>query len=243
MFSLFRKEITSFLSSLSGFVVIIVFLIANGLFLWVFKGNLNIMDNGYATLDALFMLAPWVFLFLIPAITMRTFAEEKKSRTMELLLSRPLSDMQIILAKYFAAMVLVLLSIVPTLVYFYSVSRLSSPPGNVDSGGTWGSYAGLLFLAGIYTAIGIFISSLTENQIVSFIISLLLCFLFYIGFDYLSSLDIFSGISAFIIKLGINEHYLSMSRGVLDTRDMLYYLSVIIIFLLLTKIVLQSRNW
>jgi ABC-2 type transport system permease protein len=243
MFALFKKEITSFLSSLSGFVVIIVFLIANGLFLWVFKGNLNIMDNGYATLEALFMLAPWIFLFLIPAITMRTFAEEKKSRTMELLLSRPLSDMQIVLAKYLAAMVLVVLSILPTLIYFYSVGRLSSPPGNIDSGGTWGSYAGLLFLAGIYAAIGVFVSSLTENQIVSFIISLLLCFMFYIGFDYLSSLDIFSGISAFVVRLGINEHYLSMSRGVLDTRDMLYYFSVIIIFLLLTKIVLQSRNW
>ena len=243
MYSLFKKEITSFLSSLSGFVVIIVFLIANGLFLWVFKGNLNIMDNGYATLESLFILAPWIFLFLIPAITMRTFAEEKKSRTMELLLSRPLSDMQIVLAKYFAAMVLILLAILPTLIYFYSISRLGSPRGNIDSGGTWGSYAGLLFLAGIYAAIGIFISSLTENQIVSFIISLLLCFLFYIGFDYLSSLDVFGGFSTFIIKLGINEHYRSMSRGVLDTRDILYYISVIFIFLLLTKIKLQSRNW
>ena len=243
MYSLFKKEIISFLSSLSGFVVIIVFLIANGLFLWVFKGNLNIMDNGYATLESLFVLAPWVFLFLIPAITMRTFAEEKKSRTMELLLSRPLSDMQIILGKYLADMALILLSILPTLIYFYSVSRMGSPQGNLDSGGTWGSYVGLIFLAGVYAAIGTFISSLTENQIVSFIISLLLCFLFYIGFDYLSSLDIFSGFSAFVAKLGINEHYRSMSRGVLDTRDMLYYLSVIAIFLLLTKIVLQSRNW
>lgn len=243
MFSLFKKEIISFLSSLSGFVVIIVFLIASGLFLWIFKGNLNIMDNGYATLESLFILAPWIFLFLIPAITMRTFAEEKKSRTMELLLSRPLSDMQIILAKYLAGMVLILLSILPTLIYFYSVSRLGSPQRNIDSGSTWGSYVGLIFLAGVYAAIGTFISSLTENQIVSFIISLLLCFLFYIGFDYISSLDIFSGISTFIAKLGINEHYRSMSRGVLDTRDMLYYLSVIAIFLLLTKIVLQSRSW
>lgn len=243
MYSLFKKEITSFLSSLSGFVVIIVFLVANGLFLWVFKGNLNIMDNGYATLESLFILAPWIFLFLIPAITMRTFAEEKKSRTMELLLSRPLSDMQIILAKYFAAMVLILLSILPTLIYFYSVNRLGSPRGNIDSGGTWGSYVGLIFLAGVYAAIGTFISSLTENQIVSFILSLLICFLFYIGFDYLSSLDIFGGFSNFIVKLGINEHYRSMSRGVLDTRDMLYYLSVIVVFLLFSKIVLQSRNW
>jgi ABC-2 type transport system permease protein len=245
MYSLFKKEITSFLSSLSGFVVIIVFLIANWTVLWWtwIKGNLNIMDNGYATLESMFFLAPWLFLFLIPAITMRTFAEEKNSRTMELLLSRPLSDMQIILAKYLAGMVLILLSILPTLIYFYSVSRLGSPPGNIDSGGTWGSYVGLIFLAGIYTAIGIFISSLTENQIVSFILSLLVCFLFFKGFDYLSRVDNSGGFSAFIVNLGIFEHYRSMSRGVLDTRDILYYLSVIAVFLLLTKIVLQSRNW
>jgi ABC-2 type transport system permease protein len=243
MYSLFKKEIMSFLSSPAGFVVIFFFLTANGVFLWLIPWKLNIIDNGYATLESMFIFAPWIFLFLIPAITMRTFAEEKKSRTMELLLSRPLSDMQIVLAKYFAAMVLILLSILPTLIYFYSVSRLGSPRGNIDSGGTWGSYTGLIFLAGVYTAIGIFISSFSENQLVSFIISMVICFVFYIGFDFLYSLDTFGGFSAFIVKLGIKEHYLSMSRGVLDTRDMLYYVSVIFIFLLLTKIKLQSRNW
>lgn len=243
MYSLFLKEIKSFLSSLIGYVVILVFLLANGLFLWIFKGNLNIPENGYATLESLFILAPWVFLFLIPAITMRTFAEEKKSRTIELLLTRPLTDMQVILAKFLAAFVLVILSIIPTFIYFYSVSRLGSPPGNLDTGAVWGSYFGLLFLAGIYTAIGIFVSSLTENQIISFIFALLVSFILYIGFDYLASLDLFSSFSTTILKFGINEHYRSVSRGVLDTRDILYYLSVIFIFLLLTKIVLQSRNW
>ncbi|KPK82738.1 MAG: gliding motility-associated ABC transporter permease subunit GldF [Bacteroides sp. SM23_62_1] len=243
MYSLFVKEITSFLSSLTGYVVIVVFLLACGLFLWVFKGNLNIPDNGYATLESLFVLAPWVFLFLIPAITMRMFAEEKKSRTLELLLTRPLTDMQVIVAKYMATLVLVILSLIPTLIYFYSVSQLGNPPGNLDTGAAWGSYFGLLFLAGIYIAIGIFISSLTENQIISFIFALITCFIFYIGFDYFASLDIFSGMANTIMKLGINEHYRSVSRGVLDTRDILYYLSIIFIFLLLTKIVLQSRNW
>lgn len=243
MYSLFLKEITSFLSSLTGYVVILVFLLVCGLFLWVFKGNLNIPDNGYATLESLFILAPWVFLFLIPAITMRMFAEEKKSRTIELLLTRPLTDMQVILAKFLAAFVLIILSMIPTFIYFYSVSHLGSPPGNLDTGAAWGSYFGLLFLAGIYTAIGIFVSSLTENQVISFIFALLASFILYIGFDYIASLDTFSSFSSTIMKFGINEHYRSVSRGVLDTRDILYYLSVIFIFLLLTKIVLQSRNW
>lgn len=243
MYSLFLKEITSFFSSLAGYVVIFVFLLANGLFLWVFKGNLNILDSGYATLESLFILAPWVFLFLVPAITMRMFAEEKRIRTIELLLTRPLTDMQIVLAKFMSAFVLVILSIIPTLIYFLSVSRLGAPPGNIDTGATWGSYFGLLFLAGIYTAIGIFISSITENQIIAFIFTLLISFIFYIGFDYIASLDIFGSLANVVVKFGINEHYRSVSRGVIDTRDILYYLSVIFIFLLLTKIVLQSRNW
>jgi len=243
MYSLFLKEITSFFSSLAGYVVIFVFLLANGLFLWVFKGNLNILDSGYATLESLFILAPWVFLFLVPAITMRMFAEEKRIRTIELLLTRPLTDMQVVLAKFMSAFVLVILSIIPTLIYFLSVSRLGAPPGNIDTGATWGSYFGLLFLAGIYTAIGIFISSFTENQIIAFIFTLLISFIFYIGFDFIASLDIFGGLTNVIVKFGINEHYRSVSRGVIDTRDILYYLSVIFIFLLLTKIVLQSRNW
>lgn len=243
MYSLFLKEVTSFFSSLAGYVVIFVFLLANGLFLWVFKGNLNILDGGYATLESLFILAPWVFLFLVPAITMRMFAEEKRIRTIELLLTRPLTDMQVVLAKFMSAFVLVILSIIPTLIYFISVSQLGSPPGNIDTGATWGSYFGLLFLAGIYTAIGIFISSITENQIIAFIFTLLISFIFYIGFDFIASLDIFGSLTNIIVKFGINEHYRSVSRGVIDTRDILYYLSVIFIFLLLTKIVLQSRNW
>ncbi len=248
MYSLFVREITSYFSSLTGYVVILLFLSFNGLVLWVFNTQifdvyLNIPEVGYATLDSFFILAPWVFLFLIPAITMRMFAEEKKSRTIELLLTRPLTDMQIILAKYLSALVIVILSIIPTFIYFYSVSRLGSPPGNLDTGATWGSYFGLLFLAGIYTAIGIFFSSLTENQIISFLFALLVSVIFYKGFDYISSLEVFHGLSGTIMKFGIVEHYRSVSRGVIDTRDILYYLSVIFIFLLLTKIVLQSRNW
>ncbi len=243
MFILLKKEISGFFSSLTGYIVIVVFLIVNGLFMWVFKGDLNVLDNGYSTLETLFIIAPWVFLFLVPAITMRMFSEEKRSGTIELLLTRPLNDMEIILAKYLAAILLILLSLLPTLIYFWSVIRLGSPPGNIDTGGTWGSYIGLFFLSGIYAAIGLFISSTTENQIVAFIVTVLISFFFYIGFESITSFDIFGNLEKTINNLGIQEHYRSMSRGVIDTRDIVYFISMIAVFLLLTKMILQSRKW
>lgn len=243
MFTLFRKEISGFFSSLIGYIVIIVFLLANSLFMWVLPGQFNVLDNGYANIDTLFFIAPWVFLFLVPAVTMRLFADEKKSGTIELLLTRPLTDTQIILSKYFAGLTIVLLSILPTLIYFLSIYLLGNPVGNIDVGGTWGSYIGLFFLASIYSAIGIFSSSITENQIISFILALVISFLFFIGFDTISSFGLFKSISSVVLALGINEHYISMSRGVIDTRDIIYFISIIIVFLLFTKIVLQSRKW
>jgi ABC-2 type transport system permease protein len=243
MLTLFRKEITTFFSTLTGYVVIIVFLTVNSLFMWIFKGNLNVLDNGHANLDALFIMAPWIFLFLVPAITMRVFAEERRSGTLELLLTQPLSEIQIVLAKYFASLVLILFSILPTLVYYYSVHRLGSPPGNLDTGGVWGSYMGLFFLAGVYASVGIFISSLTDNQIVSFIVAVVISFFLYTGFDLITSMDLFGNIDNLLLKLGINEHYKSIQRGVVDTRDLIYFLSVISIFLIGTRSVLQSRKW
>jgi len=243
MFTLFKKEINGFFSSITGYIVIIVFLVVNSLFLWVFPGSNNILDGGYATLDPLFTIAPWIFLFLVPAVTMRMFADEKRLGTIELLLTRPLSDFQIIFAKYLAALVLVLFSLLPTLIYFYSVYHLGNPVGNIDTGGTWGSYIGLFFLAAIYVSIGVLSSSFTDNQIVAFIIGMLLSFVAYIGFDFMSGLPVFYSIEAFIINLGINEHYKSMSRGVIDSRDVIYFVSVIAFFLLVTKTILQSRKW
>lgn len=243
MFALYRKEISSFLNSLIGYVVIIVFLTIISLFMWVFPGEMNILDAGYANIDTLFVIAPWVFMFLVPAITMRSFADEKKSGTIELLLTRPLSDFQIVMAKYLAGVTLVLLSLIPTLVYYFSVHALGNPVGNIDTGGMWGSYIGLFFLASGFVAIGIFSSSITENQIISFIVSVFLCFFFYLGFDSISKLALFGKVDAFIIQLGIQEHYISMSRGVIDTRDVVYFLSLAALFLLLTKTVLESRKW
>ncbi|MGE0090356.1 MAG: gliding motility-associated ABC transporter permease subunit GldF [Bacteroidales bacterium] len=243
MFTLLKKEISSFFSSITGYIVIIVFLLINSMFLWIFPGSNNLLDSGYASLEALFIIAPWIFLFLVPAVTMRMFTDERKSGTIETLFTRPLTDLKIISAKSLAAFILVLFSLIPTLIYFYSVYKLGNPIGSIDSGGTWGSYIGLFFLSVIYVAIGIFASSITENQIVAFIIGMFLCFIMFMGFDYLSELAFFSKIDSFIINIGINEHYKSLSRGVIDSRDIIYFISVVVIFTLFTKLVLQSRKW
>jgi ABC-2 type transport system permease protein len=243
MFALLIKEIKSFLSSLIGYIAIAVFLILTGLFLWVFPGDFNILDGAYAEMASLFMIAPWVFMFLIPAITMRSFAEEKRTGTIELLYTRPISDLQIVLAKLIAGLVLVLMALLPTFIYVYSVYELGSPTGNLDMGGTWGSYIGLLFLAGAFVAIGIFASSLTENQVIAFIVAVFLCFFVFIGFESISSFSLMGPLDSVFIKLGIFEHYNSMSRGVIDSRDVLYFLALITIFVLMTKTVLQSRKW
>jgi len=242
MLTLLKKEINEFFSTITGYIVVIVFLVATSLFLWIFPTNYNVLNSGYATLNSLFTLAPWIFLFLVPAVTMRMIAEEKKSGTMELLLTRPISDLQIVTAKYFASLVLVIIALLPTLVYFVTVYYLGNPPGNVDVGGTVGSYIGLFFLAAIYAAIGIFSSSLTNNQIIAFIIAVIISFIFYMGFEFLSSMWMFSSIDAIIVDLGINAHYESMSRGVIDTRDVIYFLSVIVVFIYLTKTVIQNRK-
>jgi ABC-2 type transport system permease protein len=243
MLSLLKKEIRGFFSSLTGYIVIVLFLMITSLFLWVFPGEMNIMDAGYATLEPLFFIAPWIFLFLVPAITMRMFAEERKSGTLDLLLTKPLTEMQVILAKYLASIMLVLLSLLPTLIFYISVHLLGNPPGNLDTGGTWGSYIGLFFLAAVYASIGLFASSFTENQIIAFLVSAVLCFLLYAGFDMLSGLAVFHKIESIIIYLGISDHYKSLSRGVIDITDIIYYIGSIGLFLFFTRTVLESRKW
>lgn len=243
MLTLINKEIRSFLGSLIGYIVIAVFLTTIGLLMWIFPSGTNVLENGYANIDGLFYIAPWVFMFLVPAITMRLFSEESRTGTIELLLTKPLTDFQIVFAKYIAGFSLVLFSLIPTLIYFYSVYQMGNPIGNIDTGGTWGSYLGLLFLGGIFVAIGVFASAITKNQIISFIVAVFLCFFCYVGFESISSLEIFKSIDDVIMKLGINEHYVSMSRGVIDTRDVIYFLTTIFLFLLFTKTVLGSRKW
>lgn len=243
MWALFNKEITGFFSSLTGYLVIAVFLLLNSLFMWVIPGQFNVIGNGYASLDTLFSIAPWVFLFLVPAITMRTIAEEKRTGTLDLLHTRPVTDLQIILAKFLASWALVLLSLIPTLIYFWSVSKLGSPPANIDMGGTWGSYIGLLFLGGIYAAIGLFSSAVTGNQIVAFILAVFLSFLMYLGFDFMSGIAGSGSLELLVARMGISYHYNSISRGVIDSRDLLYFAGVIVLFIMGTRTVLQSSKW
>ena len=243
MRAIFLKEIQQFFSSLIGYMAIIVFLLVLGLFMFIFPDT-SILDFGYATLDSFFSIAPYIFIFLIPAITMRSFAEEINTGTIELLSTRPVTELQIILGKYFAALLLVFIAIVPTFIYFFTVYMLASPVGNVDVGGILGSYFGLFFLGAVFVSIGIFCSSITSNQIVAFILGVFLCFFIYLAFSYLSQFGIFVGKNDYLVEsFGLSAHYDAMGKGVIDTRDALYFVSVIAIFNLATKLVLQSRKW
>ncbi|MBC8052844.1 MAG: gliding motility-associated ABC transporter permease subunit GldF [Sphingobacteriaceae bacterium] len=242
MLTLFKKEVNGYLSSLVAYITIGIFLLVMGLFLWVFPDS-SILEYGYAGLDSLFNTAPYIFMFMIPALTMRALSEEQKEGTFELLATRPLTDWQIVLGKYFACLLIVFFALVPTLVYYFTVYNLGTIPGNVDTGAVIGSYLGLFLLGSAFVAIGIFASSITKNQIIAFAIGVFLCFFTYIGFDSLSRLLTFQSIDAFIASIGINEHYQSISRGVLDTRDLIYFLSFTGLFLVVTKTVLGGRKW
>ncbi|MFO8022229.1 MAG: gliding motility-associated ABC transporter permease subunit GldF [Perlabentimonas sp.] len=243
MYAIYIKELNSFFSSLTGLIAAIVFLVINALFIWVFPGELNVLESGYSSLDTLFIIAPWVFLFLVPAISMRTFSEEKRTGTIELLLTRPIPDIHLILGKYLAVVTLVIFILLPSLIFFLSIYLLGSPVGNIDTGGTWGSYIGLFFLASGYAAVSVFASSLTQNHIVSFILGMLLCFFLFIGIESVASIHLFKGVQHILVSMGINEHYRSMSRGVIDTRDIIYFIALASLFILATRTVIQSRKW
>lgn len=243
MFSVYKKEISVFFGSLIGYIVIGVFLVFTGLVMWVFADT-SVLEYSYASMDSLFLLAPTLFLFLIPAITMKSFAEESQSGTLELLFTKPITDSQIVIGKFLANLTLVIIAILPTLVYYYSIYQLGAPKGNIDSGAVFGSYIGLIFLAAVFVAIGLFSSSLTNNQVVAFVIAIFLSFLVHWGFDYLSKVPVFYGVwDDFIQRFGIEYHYRSISRGLLDTRDVLYFISLIGLFLFVTNFVLKQKKY
>jgi ABC-2 type transport system permease protein len=240
MIRIFAKEFNSFLNSLIAYIVIGVFLTAIGLLMWVFPET-SVLDYGYADMDTLFSLGPYVFIFLIPAITMKSLAEEKKLGTMELLHTKPITDWDIVAGKFFAAFALVLVALAPTLIYYFSIAALGNPSGNIDTPGVMGSYIGLALLALVFCSIGILASSLTSNQIVAFIFAAFLCFIFYSGFDSLSSLTGDWGLT--MKQFGILYHYDAMSKGLIDSRDVIYFGSVAGVFLLAAKTVVGSRQW
>lgn len=233
MFSIIKKEFNSFFASPIAYLVIGVFLLINGLFLFVFNDDFNLLNAGFADINAFFYLTPWVFLFLIPAITMKSFADEFNSGTIELLKTKPISNWQIVLGKFWASLLLVVIAIIPTFIYVFTIYKLGNPVGNIDFGSTIGSYIGLLFLASTYTSIGLFTSTLSKNQIVAFIFGMFITFILFYGFDTVSNLS--------IQKLGINHHFKSISRGVIDTRDLVYFLSITFFFLFITKLRLENE--
>jgi len=240
MYSICKKELHQFFSNLTGYIAITLFLLVNGLFLFVLKDS-NIFDFGYATLDKFFELAPWILLFLVPAITMRTLAEEFKTGTFEILQTRPLTKWQIVLGKYFSILIVLIFVIVPTFIYILTIKNLSAI-GGIDSGGIAGSYIGLFFLAAVFASIGVGCSSFTNNAVVSFLLSSFSCLVLYFGFNALSKLPVFIGNADYYIEmLGIDFHYRSISRGVLDSRDVIYFLSIIFLFLLITVKNLRKR--
>lgn len=242
MVHVLSKEFNSFLNSLIAYIVIGVFLTAIGLLMWVFPET-SVLEYGYADMETLFSLGPYVFIFLIPAITMRSFAEESKGGTLELLLTKPLSDWDIIMGKFLACFFLFLLSIIPTLIYYFSVYALGNPVGNIDTAGVMGSYIGLVLLGAVFCAIGVFSSSITRNQIVSFIIGAFVCYFLFAGFESLSLLNVWSEHSLFIKELGLLYHYEALSRGLVDSRNLVYFGSVITVMLLITRIILGARSW
>lgn len=243
MFSLLKKEISAFLNSLIGYVVIIVFLLMMGLFLWVFPGEANILSNQYAGIDGLFSITPYLYIFLVPAITMKSFSEEQKAGTIEFLLTKPLSEIQIILAKYFSGFILLLIALIPSLIYYASVYLMGNPVGNIDIGATNGSYIGLILLGSTFVSIGLFCSSISESQIISFLIGVFISYFFLNGMESLSSIPILNKLDSILIEFSLNNHYLSMSRGVIDTRDVIFFISFNAIFILLTKLKLEGRKW
>jgi len=242
MYTVFIKEVNYFLNTLIAYIVISVFLTAIGLLMWVFPDT-SVLSYGYSDMETLFSFGPYVFMFLIPAITMRMFAEESKNGTLELLFTRPLTDWQIILGKYFSAYFLVIFALIPTLLYYFTIYQLGSPVGNIDTPGVIGSYIGITLLGGVFTAIGIFSSAITSNQIIAFIVSVFMCFILYAGFSSLSVMNIWGGSASMIEQFGISYHYNAMSKGLLDSRNLIYFFSVSVFMLLLTKLIIGSRKW
>lgn len=242
MIQIFAKEFNSFLNSLIAYIVIATFLTGIGLLMWVFPDT-SVLDYGYADMDTLFSLGPYLFVFLIPAITMRSIAEEKRMGTLEFLLTRPITEWDIVGGKFLAGFALVVIAVAPTIVYYFSVYQLGEPAGNVDTPGVIGSYIGLLLLGGVFCTIGILASAISPNQIVSFVMAAILCLLFYTGFDTISSLITAGDVALVIKQWGILYHYDSLSKGLIDSRDIIYFISVAGLMALITKTILSSRLW
>jgi ABC-2 type transport system permease protein len=241
MIQIFLKEVNEFLNSLIAYITIGVFLSIMGLLLWVFPET-SVLDYGYASMETMFAVAPYVFIFLIPAITMRSIAEERKNGTLELLHTLPFTNLDIVLGKFFAGFFLVVFSLIPTVVYYFSLNQLGNPPGNLDTSGIIGSYIGLFLLGAAFTSIGIFASSISTNQIVAFVLAAFLSFMLYAGFDSISSINVWADWSTYIAQVGMMAHYDSLSRGLIDFVDIVYFIGIVTGMVLLTQMNLGFKR-
>ena len=242
MISILQKEVAAFLNSMIAYIIIVLFLVIMGMFMWVLPDT-SILNYGFAEMNSLFSTAPFIFMFVIPAITMRMFAEEKKTGTIELLMTKPVSDWDIIIGKYLSSVFLVALVLLPTIAWYFAIYELGSPIGNIDTAGVIGSYLGLFLLGAVFSSIGIFASSITDNQIVSFIVGVFICYIFHSGLTALSSLPFWGSWAETVDSVGVSYHYNAMSKGLIDSRDVFYFLSVIFVMLSSTQVVLGSRKW
>ena len=241
MLTILKKELHTYLNSLIAYITIVVFLSVTGLFLWVLP-DFNVFDEGYANIDSLFVLGPYVYLLLIPAISMKTIAEEKKLGTLEILLTKPISTTQLIIGKYLACLIVVVIALLPTLTYYYSVYQLGEPVGNIDSAAVIGSYIGLFLLGAAFTALGILSSSLSSNQIISFITCLFLCFFFYELIEITSTLNIWGNGVSTLVKFGLAYHYKALGKGLIDSTNVVYFVSVILLSLRLAVFVVEKQK-
>ncbi|MGF7215466.1 ABC-2 type transport system permease protein [Spirosoma lacussanchae] len=233
MLAIFRKEINQFFSSPIAYIIMGVFLAATGLLLWVFPDT-SLLESGYADLGTFFNLTPYVMLFMVPAITMRSIADEVRGGTLEWLLTKPVSRWGVVGGKFLASWLLVALTLLPTLLYYVTLYQLGAPVGNIDSAGVFGSYIGLLLLGGVFVAVGVWASSLNDNQVVAFVLGVFFCFLLYVGLSALAGLSVLGGLSYYLSYFALDEQYRALGRGLIDSRNVVYLLSLIGLFLLLT---------
>ncbi|CAN5190663.1 gliding motility-associated ABC transporter permease subunit GldF [soil metagenome] len=233
MLAIFRKEVNQFFSSPIAYIIMGVFLTALGLLLWVFPDT-SLLENGYADMGTFFNLTPYVMLFLVPAITMRAIADEVRSGTLEWLLTKPVSRWGVVVGKFLASWLLVVLTLLPTLLYYVTLYQLGAPAGNIDSAGVFGSYIGLILLSGVFVSVGLWASSLNDNQVVAFVLGVFFCFLLYAGLSALAGLSILGSVAYYLSSFALDEQYRALGRGVIDSRNVIYLFSLIILFLLLT---------
>jgi len=242
MITLYKKELGGFFSTIIGPLIIGLFLLINGLLLWSNISEFNILDNTYASMDAFFIVSPLIFLLFIPAISMRSFSEEYNTGTIESLITKPIAPYKIVLGKFLAIFTLVVISIIPTFLYVITIYFIGETFGNLDLAGIFGSYIGLFMLSGIFTSISVYASSLTKNQVIAFILAIIISTIFYFGFDLLSKVKIFESINFILPKIGISYHYNIMSKGLLLLSDIIYFFSISFVFLKLTEIVIINKR-